>query len=114
MRFYTDGPSAPGLAEDAASPLVRRMFRGRWPDAATVDRVKAESFCENALEASVLTVPVPDTIGSGTGRKQRYGKGWNVLPIWRKALCIDRADAAPAFPTAFRFDADQGPSTEPA
>ena len=86
--------NAPASAEDATAPLVRQMFDGRWPDEATVDRLNAESFYRNALGAYVLTLPVLNVIGLRDGSEAKFGKGYNVLPIWK-----DRMNARAWVPT---------------
>ena len=73
-------------AQENASPLVRQMFDGQWPDAATIDRLNLESFYQNALGAYVLTLPVLNTIGLRDGSEATFGKGYNVVPIWKNRM----------------------------
>ena len=81
-------------ADEAASPLVRQMFDGQWPDAATIDRLNLDSFYQNAIGAYVLTLPVLNTIGLRDGSEATFGKGYHVLPIWK-----DRMNAKAWVPT---------------
>ena len=76
------------------SPLVGMMYDGAWPDQAIADALISERAFHAATQAYLLTLPILNTIGMRDGSEATFGKGYQVLPVWK-----DRMDARTWVPT---------------
>lgn len=72
--------------QDTVSPLVKQMYNGQWPTTAAVEQLNKERFYQSAIAAYVMTLPVLNTIGMRDGSEAKFGKGYNVLPIWKDRM----------------------------
>src|SRR5271157_3685511 len=70
-------------AQESTSPLVKQMYDGKWPDKASVARMYNELFYQNAIQAYILTLPTLNMIGMRDCSEAKFGKGYNILPIWK-------------------------------
>ena len=86
--------AAGAQAQETMSPLVKQMFNGGWPDKASVEQLNKDRLYYDAIEAYRLTLPALNTIGMRDGSEAKFGKGYNVLPIWK-----DRMNAKTWVPT---------------
>ena len=86
--------AAGAQAQETMSPLVKQMFNGGWPDKAAIEQFNKDRLYYDAIEAYRLTLPALNTIGMRDGSEAHFGKGYNVLPIWK-----DRMDAKTWVPT---------------
>ena len=68
------------------SPLVKQMFNGGWPDKAAVEQLNKDRLYYDAIEAYRVTLPALNTIGMRDGSEAKFGKGYNVLPIWKERM----------------------------
>ena len=75
-------------------PLVKQMFNGGWADKASIEQLTKDRLYYDAIEAYRLTLPALNTIGMRDGSEAKFGKGYNVLPIWK-----DRMNAKTWVPT---------------
>jgi hypothetical protein len=76
------------------SPLLRQLYEGRWPDQRSIDRLTSEHLYQTAVQSYLLTIPVLNMIGLRDGSEATFGKGYQVLPIWK-----DRMDGRTLIPT---------------
>jgi len=76
------------------SALVRALYDGKWPDKETVDQLNSERLYQRGIEAYAMTLPALNMIGMRDGSEAKFGKGYNVLPIWK-----DRMNAKTLVPT---------------
>lgn len=76
------------------TPLVKQMYNGAWPDQTTIDQLNQEHIYQRGIEAYMQTLPILNTIGMRDGSEAKYGKGYNVLPVWK-----DRMTAKAQVPT---------------
>lgn len=76
------------------SPLTRQLWEGKIPDTAETERLKDQFFYQRAIEAYMFTLPALSVIGMRDGSEEQFGKGYNVLPIWK-----DRMNAKTWVPT---------------
>lgn len=84
-----------GMAqEETASPLVRQIYDGNWPEADEAQELLDELYYQRAIHAYMTMLPALNTIGMRDGSEAEFGKGYNVLPIWK-----DRMDARAWVPT---------------
>jgi len=73
-------------AHETMTPLVKQMFNGAWPDKATVEQLNLERLNQRGIEAYMQTLPILNTIGMRDGSEAMFGKGYNVLPIWKDRM----------------------------
>ncbi len=81
-------------AQGDMPPLVKQMYNGTWPDRAAVEQLNQERLQQRGIEAYMQTLPILNTIGMRDGSEAKFGKGYNVLPIWK-----DRMNAKTWVPT---------------
>ncbi len=78
--------AASAWAQDTMPPLVKQMFNGAWPDTAAVEQSNKDRLYSDAIETYKLTLPLLNTIGMRDGSEAKFGKGYNVLPIWKDRM----------------------------
>ncbi|MCJ7582762.1 MAG: DUF1254 domain-containing protein, partial [Candidatus Aminicenantes bacterium] len=76
------------------TPLVKQMYNGAWPDQAEVAKLNQEYLYHRGIEAYMQTLPILNTIGMQDGSEAKFGKGYNILPVWK-----DRMTAKAQVPT---------------
>jgi hypothetical protein len=87
--------SVPAVAQEAAAPpLVTQLNNGNWLPQKEAEALRDELYYQNAVHAYISLLPVLNTIGMRDGSEETFGKGYNVLPIWK-----DRMDARTWVPT---------------
>ncbi|MCX5581195.1 DUF1254 domain-containing protein [Kaistia terrae] len=80
--------------EQTASPLVRQLNNGNWLPTPEAEALRDELFYQRAVHAYMTMLPALNVIGMRDGSEAAFGKGYNVLPIWK-----DRMDARAWVPT---------------
>jgi len=90
------GITAGGLAQaqETTPPLVKQMYNGNWPSMEEAQQLRDELFYQRAIHAYITMLPALNTIGMRDGSEAAFGKGYNVLPIWK-----DRMDSRAWVPT---------------
>ena len=94
MKTKTKSKPGAAKAQGIMTPLVKKMYNGAWPDQAEVEKLNEEFLYHRGIEAYMQTLPLLNTIGLRDGSEAKYGKGYNVLPIWK-----DRMTAKAQVPT---------------
>jgi hypothetical protein len=85
----------PVLAQDqAAPPLVKQLNNGNWLPQGEAEALRDELFYQRAVHAYMTMLPALNVIGMRDGSEAAFGKGYNVLPVWK-----DRMDARTWVPT---------------
>src|SRR5262245_20524731 len=86
---------SPANAEEpAAPPLVKQLNNGNWLPQKEAESLRDELFYQRAVHAYMTMLPALNTIGMKDGSEAAFGKGYNVLPIWK-----ERMDACTWVPT---------------
>src|SRR5262245_20982505 len=86
---------SPVLAQDpGVPPLVKQLNNGNWLPQNEAEALRDELFYQRAVHAYITMLPALNTIGMRDGSEATFGKGYNVLPIWK-----DRMDARTWVPT---------------
>lgn len=80
--------------ESPQSPLVRQINNGKWLAKDEAEALLNELFYQRAIYAYMTMLPALNVIGMRDGSEAAFGKGYNVLPIWK-----DRMDARAWVPT---------------
>jgi hypothetical protein len=87
--------TTPSHAQQApASPLVQQLNNGNWLPQAEAEALRDELFYQRAVHAYMTMLPALNTIGMRDGSEATFGKGYNILPIWK-----DRMDSRTWVPT---------------
>lgn len=87
--------AAPGHAQQpSASPLVTQLNNGNWLDPKEAEQLRDELFYQRAVHTYITMLPALNVIGIRDGSEAAFGKGYNVLPIWK-----DRMDSRAWIPT---------------
>ncbi len=86
---------SPALAQDeTAPPLVRQLYNGNWPSDKEAQELRDELYYQRAIHTYMTMQSALNVIGMRDGSEAEFGKGYNVLPIWK-----DRMDARAWVPT---------------
>src|SRR5262245_48699292 len=75
-------------------PLVQQLNNGNWLDPREAEALRDELYYQRAIHAYITMLPALNAIGMRDGSEAAFGKGYNVLPIWK-----DRMDARTWVPT---------------
>ncbi|MDI3560447.1 DUF1254 domain-containing protein [Bradyrhizobium sp. Arg816] len=87
--------TSPGYGQDSkAPPLVNQINNGNWLSQSEAEAMRDELYYQRAVHAYITMLPALNTIGMRDGSEAAFGKGYNVLPIWK-----DRMDARTWVPT---------------
>lgn len=87
-------PLAQAQQPPAAPPLVQQLNNGNWLPQSEAEALRDDLFYQRAIHAYITMLPALNTIGMRDGSEAAFGKGYNVLPIWK-----DRMDSRAWIPT---------------
>jgi hypothetical protein len=84
----TTGAAASGSTGPEASlpPLMAQINNGNWLQVPEAESRRDELFLENAIHAYMMTLPALNVIGMRDGSETAFGRGYNVLPIWKNRM----------------------------
>ncbi|MCP3472637.1 DUF1254 domain-containing protein [Bradyrhizobium sp. CCGUVB1N3] len=74
--------------QPATPPLIEQLNNGNWLPQGEAEALRDELFYQRAIQAYIYLLPALNVIGMRDGSEAAFGKGYNVLPIWK-----DRMDA---------------------
>jgi hypothetical protein len=80
------GMQARAQAQEAAPPLVRKLYNGNWPSEDKAQQLLDELFYQRAIHAYMTMLPALNVIGMRDGSEAAFGAGYNVLPIWKQRM----------------------------
>ena len=75
-------------------PLMKQINNGNWLEEAEAQELVDELYYQRAIQAYYEMLPALNTIGLRDGSEAVFGKGFNILPIWK-----DRMDSRAWVPT---------------
>jgi len=81
-------------SQESTPPLVRQLYDGNWPNKKEAQQLLDELYYQRAIHAYMTMLPALNVIGMRDGSEAAFGKGYNVLPIWK-----DRMDSRAWVPT---------------
>ncbi len=103
-QAQTGGAAAPAPAASAGAPaaqpggvltpLMAQINNGNWLSQTEAEALRDELFLQHAVHAYMMTLSLLNVIGMRDGSEAAFGKGYNVLPIWK-----DRMDSLCQVPT---------------
>src|SRR5215207_8909364 len=78
----------PALAQQdqAAPPLLKQINNGNWLPQKEAESLRDELFYQQAVHAYMTMQPALNVIGMRDGSEAAFGKGYNVLPIWKDRM----------------------------
>ncbi|WP_413989157.1 DUF1254 domain-containing protein [Labrys okinawensis] len=83
-----------GAQESPAPPLVKQLNNGQWLSQSEAESLRDELYYQRAIQVYFDMLPALNVIGMRDGSEEAFGKGYNVLPIWK-----DRMDSRTWVPT---------------
>lgn len=87
--------AGPLWAQEAPQPpLVKQLNGGNWLPKAEAESLLDELYYQRAIQTYFTMLPGLNVIGMRDGSEATFGKGYNVLPIWK-----DRMDSRAWVPT---------------
>jgi hypothetical protein len=90
----SDVASRADAQQTPAPPLVSQLNNGNWLPRQEAEALRDELFYQRAVYAYMTMLPALNVIGMRDGSEAAFGKGYNILPIWK-----DRMDARTWVPT---------------
>jgi hypothetical protein len=69
-----------------APPLVKQINNGNWLPQQEAEALRDELFYQRAIHAYMTMQPALNVIGMRDGSEAAFGKGYNVLPIWKQRM----------------------------
>jgi hypothetical protein len=78
----------PALAQDlpSAPPLVKQLNNGNWLPQKEAEDLRDELYYQQAIQAYMTMLAALNVIGMRDGSEALFGKGYNVLPIWKQRM----------------------------
>ena len=67
-------------------PLMRKINNGNWLEASEAQELVDELYYQRAIQAYYEMLPAMNTIGLRDGSEATFGKGYNVIPIWKERM----------------------------
>ena len=92
FHFDSNAPQSSGATSDP--PLVHQVGARQYPRADDRRKVYGDFLLDRAIQAYMMTLPALNVIGMRDGSEATFGRGYNVLPIWK-----DRMNAKTWVPT---------------
>jgi hypothetical protein len=73
-------------SDTSAPPLIRQLNNGNWLPEEEAEALRDELFYQRAIHAYMTMQPALNVIGMRDGSEAKFGKGYNVLPIWKQRM----------------------------
>jgi hypothetical protein len=69
-----------------APPLVKQLNNGNWLPQREAEALRDELYHQRAIHAYMTMQPALNVIGMRDGSEAKFGKGYNILPIWKQRM----------------------------
>src|SRR5215471_18385875 len=84
-------PAAPAPSQTAQGTtyfegLANLPFSENRPTAETAQTLRDQLLFQRATQTYLWAMPLINTLGMKVGSEEKFGAGYNVLPIWKKRL----------------------------
>jgi hypothetical protein len=79
------GAIAVSIAQDAP-PLIKQINDGNWLPQKDAEALCDELYYQRAIHAYMTMQPALNAIGMRDGSETEFGKGYNILPIWKQRM----------------------------
>jgi hypothetical protein len=79
---------SPAMAQQQppAPPLVEQINKGNWLAQNEAEALRDELYYQQAVQAYMTMLPALNVIGMRDGSEALFGKGYNILPIWKERM----------------------------
>jgi hypothetical protein len=67
-------------------PLMQQINNGNWLPQQEAEQLRDDLYYTNAIHAYMTMLPALNTIGMRDGSEVAFGRGYNVLPIWKERM----------------------------
>jgi hypothetical protein len=84
--FVATFVTAAAAQDAAAPPLVEQINGGNWLPQEEAQSLVDELYYQRAIHAYITMLPALNLIGMRDGAEAEFGKGYNVLPIWKERM----------------------------
>ncbi|MDO6708137.1 DUF1254 domain-containing protein [Photobacterium sp. 1_MG-2023] len=78
--------AGPADAEAPLTPLTKQINQGNWLAQDEAETLRDELFYQRAVHAYMTMQPALNVIGMRDGSEAEFGKGYQVLPIWKQRM----------------------------
>ena len=75
-----------GIAQTTPQELESQLFSEGYLSATAQQHLADEFLFQNAVQTSLWALPALNIYGMKEGSEKVFGKGYNVLPIWKDRL----------------------------
>jgi hypothetical protein len=72
--------------EPPQSPLMAQINNGNWLAQNEAQSLSDDLYYQDAIRAYITALPLLNTIGLRDGSEAAFGKGYNILPIWKQRM----------------------------
>jgi hypothetical protein len=77
----------PAIAQETSMPpLMQQINNGNWLSQQEAESLRDELYYQHAVHAYMTMLPALNVIGMRDGSEATFGKGYNVLPIWKNRM----------------------------
>jgi len=77
---------SPGIAQTTPQGLESQLFSESYLSAAAQQHLADEFLFQDAVQTYLWALPALNIYGMKEGSEKVFGKGYNVLPIWKDRL----------------------------
>ena len=67
-------------------PLMEQINKGNWFPQQEAEGLRDDLYYTNAIHVYLTMLPALNVIGMRDGSEAAFGKGYNVLPIWKERM----------------------------
>ena len=72
--------------DQSAPPLVAQINNGNWLPQQEAESLRDELYYQRAVHAYMTMLPALNVIGMRDGSEATFGKGYNILRIWKDRM----------------------------
>lgn len=74
------------VVQPSMPPLTQKINKGNWLPRKEAEALRDELYYQRAIHAYMTMLPALNVIGMRDGSEKAFGRGYNVLPIWKKRM----------------------------
>lgn len=86
LFLFTVFVAPAGAQQSSAPPLIQQLNNGNWLPQQDAEQLRDDLFYQHAIHAYMTMLPALNVIGMRDGSESTFGKGYNVLPIWKERM----------------------------
>ncbi len=86
LTVVATSPAFAAAPDSRFDALANLPFNGGYPTAQGIAQLKDELTFQRGVQAYIWALPALNMLGMQRGSEKTFGKGYNVLPIWKDRL----------------------------